>query len=136
MTWSGRSRQRLTPDRHSSCPGHAAFVDADGEPVFVCLHPKDWGHSTPPAYRHRSKAEVEAAEEAAQALREYEQALAIADDTRTSFLTDYLTRKGKPPAGTLRATLTIPGRAAANCSLSSMARSSRTSRPSSRAVRK
>ena len=45
----------LTPETHASCPGHGAFIDDNGEAVFVCQHPKDWNHGTPPSYRHRSK---------------------------------------------------------------------------------
>ena len=101
------SGRLLTVKRHRSCPGHAAFLDEQGEPVFVCRHPKDWGHGTPASYRHRSKAEVQEEEEAAQARREQEQALAIADEARLSFLKEYLARKGRPPAGTLRSALRV-----------------------------
>ena len=92
----------LTAEAHRSCAGHAAFLESDGEPVFVCRHPKDYGHQTPAHYRHRSRDEVQAAEEAAQALREQAEALAVADEARASFLGEYLSRKGRPPAGTLR----------------------------------
>jgi ParB/RepB/Spo0J family partition protein len=97
----------LTVETHTSCPGHAAFVDDDGQAVFVCQHPKDWRHGTPPSYRHRSNAEIRADEEAAQARREQEEALAVADAARASFLHEYLSRKGRPPAGTLRTALEI-----------------------------
>jgi ParB family chromosome partitioning protein len=99
----------ITADTHASCPGHAAFVDDTGEAVYVCRHPKDWNHGTPAGYQHRSKAEVQAAEEAAQAKREQDEALAVADAARASFLHDYLSRKGRPAAGTLRTALTILG---------------------------
>ena len=75
------------------------------------MHPKDWGHGTPPDYRHRSKTELAEAEEAAEARREYQHALAVADEARASFLTDYLARKGKAPAGTLRTALHMLARA-------------------------
>ena len=88
----------LTPEAHASCPGHAAFIDDTGEAVFVCQHPKDWNHSTPPSYRHRSKAEIQAAEEAAQARREQDEALKVADEARASFLHEYLSPQG-PPGG-------------------------------------
>lgn len=88
----------LTVEGHASCPGNAAFVGAEGEPVFVCQHPKEWGHDVPGHYRHQSKVEIQAQEEAAQADREYQTALKVADDARASFLTEYLTRKG-PPTG-------------------------------------
>jgi len=69
----------MTVEEHASCPGHAAFVDVDGQPVYVCRQPKDWGHETPPNYRHRSREEVQADVEAADARREQEQVLAVAD---------------------------------------------------------
>jgi ParB family chromosome partitioning protein len=97
----------LTSETHASCPGHAAFIDDTGEAVFVCQHPKDWNHGTPPGYAHRSKAEIQAAEEAAQARRQQDEAVKIADDARASFLQDYLSRKGRPAAGTLRTALRI-----------------------------
>lgn len=98
----------LTAERHAGCPGHAAFVDAtSGDAVFLCQHPKDWGHGTSASYRHLSRAEVQAAAEAADARRECETALAIADDARRLFLAEYLARKGRPPAGTLRIAVTI-----------------------------
>jgi ParB family chromosome partitioning protein len=97
----------LTPEAHASCPGHAAFIDDTGEAVFVCQHPKDWNHGTPAGYAHRSKAEVQAAEEAAQARRQQDEALKVADEARASFLQDYLSRKGRPAAGTLRTALSI-----------------------------
>jgi hypothetical protein len=78
--------------------------------VFICQHPKDWGHGTPASYRHLSQAEVQAAAEAADAKREYETALSIADAARRSFLAEYLARKGRPPAGTLRIAVTILAR--------------------------
>jgi ParB family chromosome partitioning protein len=98
---------QLTQEAHASCPGHAAFLESDGEPVFVCRHPKDYGHETPPSYRHRGKEEIRAAEEAAQARREQDEALAVADEARASFLSEYLSRKGRPPAGTLRLALEV-----------------------------
>lgn len=97
----------MTAEEHSSCPGHAAFVDAAGEAVFVCRHPKDWGHETPPNYRHRSREEIRADAEAADAHREQEQALVVAEEARASFLAEYLSRKGRPAAGTLRTALEI-----------------------------
>jgi ParB/RepB/Spo0J family partition protein len=97
----------FTPEAHASCPGHAAFIDDDGAAVFVCQHPKDWNHGTPPGYAHRSKAEIRAAEEAAQARRQQDEALKVADEARVSFLHDYLSRKGRPAAGTLRTALSI-----------------------------
>jgi ParB family chromosome partitioning protein len=97
----------LTVETHASCPGHAAFVDDDGQAAYVCQHPKDWNHGTPASYRHRSKDEIRADEEAAQARREQEQALAVADAARASFLHEYLSGKGRPPAGTLRTALEI-----------------------------
>jgi ParB/RepB/Spo0J family partition protein len=97
----------LTVETHTSCPGHAAFIDDDGAAVFVCQHPKDWRHGTPPSYRHRSKDEIRADEQAAQARREQEEALTVADAARASFLHEYLSRKGRPPAGTLRTALQI-----------------------------
>jgi ParB family chromosome partitioning protein len=100
----------LTPEVHGSCPGNAAFIDDHGEAVYVCAHPKDWGHGTPPGYQHRSQAEAQEAAEAATALREFQQALAVADDARSSFLTEYLGRKGKAPAGTLRSALDLLAR--------------------------
>jgi hypothetical protein len=78
--------------------------------VFVCAHPKDWGHGTPPDYRHHNRTEAREAEQAAAALRDYQRALAVADDARASFLTDYLTGRGKAPAGTLRTALDLLGR--------------------------
>jgi ParB family chromosome partitioning protein len=99
----------LAPETHASCPGHAAFIDDTGEAVFVCQHPKDWNHGTPPSYRHRSRDEIRADEEAAQARREQDEALAVADAARASFLHEYLSRKGRPPAGTLRTALEILG---------------------------
>jgi ParB family chromosome partitioning protein len=108
---TGGDGEYLTPDGHAGCPGHAAFVDANtGEAVFVCQHPKEWGHGTSPSYRHLTAAEVRAAAEAADARREYETALAIATEARRSFLTEYLTRKGRPPAGTLRTAVMILAR--------------------------
>jgi ParB family chromosome partitioning protein len=103
----GANGEHLTAEAHASCPGHAAFLDTDGEPVYVCQHPKDWEHGTPPSYRHRSKAEIQADEEAAHTQREEDQALAVADEARVSFLADYFARKGRPPAGTLRVALEI-----------------------------
>jgi ParB/RepB/Spo0J family partition protein len=97
----------LTVETHTSCPGHAAFIDDDGQAVFVCQHPKDWGHGTPASYRHRSRDEIRADEEAAQARREQDEALAVADAARASFLHEYLSRKGRPPAGLLRTALHI-----------------------------
>jgi hypothetical protein len=97
----------LTAATHGACPGHAAFIDGGGETVFVCQHPKDWNHGTPPGYQHRSKAEIQAVEEAVQARREQDEAAKVADEARASFLHDYLSRKGRPPAGTLRTALTI-----------------------------
>jgi ParB family chromosome partitioning protein len=97
----------LTPKTHASCPGHAAFIDDNGEAVFVCQHPKDWDRGTPASYRHRSKVEIQADEEAAQARREQEEALAVADAARASFLHEVLSRKGRPGAGTLRTALQI-----------------------------
>lgn len=97
----------MTAEEHASCPGHAAFVDADGQAVYVCQHPKDWGHETPPNYRHRSRGEIQADAEAADARREQEEALAVADEARASFLAEYLSGRGRPPAGTLRTALEI-----------------------------
>ena len=51
----------------------------------------------------------QAPEEAAQAKRAQDEALAIADAARASFVHEYLSRKGRPPAGTLRTALTILG---------------------------
>jgi ParB/RepB/Spo0J family partition protein len=51
---TNRDGELLTVETHSSCPGHAAFIDETGEAVFVCQHPKDWQHGTPSSYRHRS----------------------------------------------------------------------------------
>ena len=102
-----RDGELLTPESHATCPGHAAFVDDTGEAVLVCQHPKDWNHGTPPSYRHRSKAEIQAAEQAAQARREQDEAVKVADEARASFLHEYLSHKGRPPAGTLRTALAI-----------------------------
>lgn len=40
------SRAPLTPADHAACPGHAAYVDTDGEPVavYVCTDYKTHGH--------------------------------------------------------------------------------------------
>jgi ParB/RepB/Spo0J family partition protein len=97
----------VTAEVHASCPGHAAFLETDGEAVFVCRHPKDYGHQTPAGYSHLSVEEVRAAEEAARARREQEEALRVADAARASFLADYLARKGRPAAETLRMALRV-----------------------------
>ena len=104
---TGADGELLTAESHASCPGHAAFIDADGQTVYICQHPKDWDHGTPVSYRHRSKAEIQADTEAADARREQEEALAVADEARASFLREYLSRKGRPAPGTLRIALRI-----------------------------
>jgi ParB family chromosome partitioning protein len=42
--------RRLTPGKHRRCPGHAAIIDSDGTPIFLCQHPKDYGHQTAASY--------------------------------------------------------------------------------------
>ena len=97
----------LTRETHASCGGHAAFLESNAEVVFICQHPKDWGHGTPQHYRHRSREEVRAAEEAAQAVREQDEAMAVAEEARLSFLTAFVARKGRSKAGTLRLALSV-----------------------------
>jgi ParB/RepB/Spo0J family partition protein len=104
---TGPDGELLTAKSHASCPGHAAFVDKDGQPEFVCQNPKDWGHGVPPSYRHRGQDEVRAAEEAAAARRELEQAMAVAAEARLGFLAEYVAAKGRPKAGTLRLALRV-----------------------------
>ena len=97
----------FTREEHGSCPGHAAFIDDTGEAVLVCQHPKDWNHGTPAGYAHRSKAEDPGRRRSRPARRQQDEALKVADEARASFLHDYLSRKGRPAAGTLRTALTV-----------------------------
>jgi ParB family chromosome partitioning protein len=92
----------LTVKKHAKCPGHAAFIDTDGNAVYVCRHPKDWGHVTPSDYRHMTDEEAAAAEAEAEARRAFEEAVTVATEARRSFLGEYLTQRGKAPNGTLR----------------------------------
>jgi ParB/RepB/Spo0J family partition protein len=99
--------RRLTPGKHRRCPGHAAIIDTDGTPIFVCQHPKDYGHQTPAAYRHQSREEVEAARAEADARKQFEQDWAVATEARRPFLREHLARRGKAPAGSLRTATTL-----------------------------
>ncbi len=98
----------LTVEAHASCPGHAAFIDDTGEAVFVCQHPKDWNHGTPAvatgtAVRPRSAPPRKPPRPAGAGAKRWP------SPTRPglSFLHEYLSRKGRPPAGTLRTALEI-----------------------------
>ena len=104
---SGPDGQPLTRETHASCPGHAAFLESNAEAVFLCQHPKDWGHGVPASYRHRSREEVQAAEEAAQAARERDEAMAVAAEARLSWLAALIARKGRAKPGTLRLALSV-----------------------------
>src|SRR5215213_3050468 len=42
--------QTITPKKHASCPGHAAYLDEDGTPVYVCTNPEENGHTVPGAH--------------------------------------------------------------------------------------
>ena len=105
--------RRLTLGKHRRCAGHAAIIDADGSPIFVCQHPKDYGHQTPPGYQHRSREEAQAEAAEAEARRQFEHDWTVATEARRSFLREYLAQRGKAPAGTLRtateAALRLPG---------------------------
>ena len=94
--------RRLTLGKHRRCAGHAAIIDADGSPIFVCQHPKDYGHQTPPGYQHRSREEAQAEAAEAEARRQFEHDWTVATEARRSFLREYLAQRGKAPAGTLR----------------------------------
>jgi ParB family chromosome partitioning protein len=99
--------RRLTAGKHRRCPGHAAVVDTDGTPIFLCQHPRDYDHQTPPGYRHRSREEAEAEHAEAEARRQFAHDWTVATEARRSFLREYLARRGKAPAGTLRVATTL-----------------------------
>jgi ParB family transcriptional regulator, chromosome partitioning protein len=93
--------QQITVEAHVTCPGHAAFIDNDGEAVYSCQHPKEWGHQVHGYYQHLSEAEA-AAKEAEDARREELRAQwEVATTARLSFLCELIT-KGKPPAKLVR----------------------------------
>jgi ParB family transcriptional regulator, chromosome partitioning protein len=94
--------RKITVKEHGTCPGNAAFMGDDGGAVYICQHPKEWGHNTPSDYRHMSNEEAAEAEAEAEARRAFEEARAVATEARRSFLREHLTRRGKVPAGTLR----------------------------------
>jgi hypothetical protein len=99
--------RKLTPGKHRRCAGHAAIIDADGTAIFVCQHPKEYDHQTPPGYRHKTREEAKAEQAEHQARKQHEQDWAIATEARRSFLREYLAQGGKAPAGTLRTATTL-----------------------------
>jgi ParB/RepB/Spo0J family partition protein len=99
--------RKLTPGKHRRCAGHAAIVDTDGTPIFVCQHPKEYDHQTPPGYQHKTREEAEAEHAEHEARKQQEQDWAVATEARRSFLREYLAQRGKAPAGTLRTATTL-----------------------------
>lgn len=101
----------ISAEQHASCAGHAAFVDDTGEAVYVCQHPKEFGHKvTNPSYQHLSPEEAARREADALAEAALAEALHVATEVRRQHLRDLLTRK-RPPAGAVRDSLRALGAA-------------------------
>ncbi|GAA3861833.1 ParB N-terminal domain-containing protein [Streptomyces sedi] len=90
-------RRPLTPEAHAaSCPGHAAALGPDSEPVFVCSDWRRRGHLLNQRAREDEgrRSEDRAAEAARrQHLSENEQAWRAAREVRWSFLVELCARK-------------------------------------------
>lgn len=97
---------RYSIDTHADCPGHAAFVDQDGQPVFICRDPDEHGHTR--LNRTNFVTPDEAARREADAVQQQERAdaLAVAATVRREFLRTLL-RQAKTPVDFHRACLLI-----------------------------
>ncbi|HEY0397689.1 MAG TPA: hypothetical protein VGF00_04850, partial [Acidimicrobiia bacterium] len=98
--------QPLTPDTHTSCPGHAAYVKRawgqdKAETVYVCVHPRIHGHtdlaSRTPSTAGGAMSDEQKAER--RTVVANNEAWRSAEKVRRAWLTDFLTRR-TPPKGT------------------------------------
>jgi ParB family chromosome partitioning protein len=97
--------QPLTPETHTACPGHAAYVkrawgEQKAEAVYVCVHPKIHGHTDltrPTPAAERPTTDEEKAER--RRVRTNNDAWRSAEKVRRAWLRDFLTRR-TPPKGT------------------------------------
>lgn len=97
---------RYTADSHADCPGHAAFLDRDAQPVFICRDPDGAGHTRLSGTNYVSPDETARREAEERAREQRADALAVAADVRRSFIRDLLSRP-KPPADLIRHALAI-----------------------------
>ena len=88
----------FTPEAHATCPGHAAFLDKDGQPVFICRNPEAHAHLrlrrtnfVTPEEAARRQAEDDARQQRAEALE-------VAASVRREFLRTLLASPKAPIA--------------------------------------
>lgn len=87
---------RYTAERHADCPGHAAFLDSDGQPVFICRDPDEAGHTRLTGTNYVTPDEA-ARRDAEQAMREQRaDDLAVAATVRREFLRTLLAQPKVP----------------------------------------
>jgi ParB family chromosome partitioning protein len=77
---------RYSVDKHADCPGHAAFLDHDAQPVFICRDPDEQGHTRLSGTNYVTPEEAERREAAAAAREARADDLAVAATVRRDFL--------------------------------------------------
>lgn len=93
-------------DTHADCPGHAAFLDHDGQPVFICRDPDEHGHIRLSGTNYVTPAEAARREADAVQQQERADALTVAATVRREFLRTLL-RQAKTPVDFHRACLLL-----------------------------
>jgi ParB/RepB/Spo0J family partition protein len=83
---------RYTADTHACCPGHAAFLDRDAEPVVICRDPDPHGHVRLTGTSYVSPEEAARREAEAAAREQRADALAVAATVRRDLLRTLLGR--------------------------------------------
>jgi ParB family chromosome partitioning protein len=94
--------QPLTPDTHTDCPGHAAYVkrtwgQEKAEAVYVCVHPRLHGHTDPGSRTPDIERPTTVEEKAERSrVRANNEAWRSAEKVRRAWLRDFLTRRTAP----------------------------------------
>ena len=87
---------RYTVDTHADCPGHAAFLGSDAEPVFICRDPDANGHTRMSGTNYVSPDEAARREAETAAREQRADDLAVAATVRREFLRTMLAQPKVP----------------------------------------